>query len=138
MRHSHVDLVKEGIRIKPPVEGELRRNGTSAHIQIGEGATMESLLAYGFRTMGENRVVFQRPLGCGIDFFVTINVKDLNDIQIDVIDEDFGQPYDYQLYIMESEEPVRVASAVYEKVETELKKLQEAGILQGHVRGNYV
>lgn len=138
MTHAHVDSEKEVIRIKAPVEGELRENGTSANIQIGEGVTMNSLLSYGFRKIGESRVVLLRTLGCGIDFFVTINVNDLNDIKIDVIDEDFGQPYDYQLYIMESEKPVRVASAVYEKVETELKKLQDAGILRGHVRGNYV
>lgn len=138
MTHSHVDSEKAVIRINPPVEGELRANGTSANIQIGAGATIESLLAYGFRKVGNDRVVFTRELGCDICFYVTMNVRDLNDLKIDVIDDDFGQPYDYQLYLMSSDEPVRVASAIYEKVETELKKLQEACIIEGHVRGNYV
>ena len=129
---------QEGIHIKPPVSGELRENGTTANIQIGAGATAQSLLAFGFRKINGDRFVYSRGLGCDISFSVTMKEADLNDIKIDVMDDDFGQPYDYQLYLLMDGEPVRVASAIYEKVEAELKKLQDAGIIQGHVRGNYV
>lgn len=138
MTISHEETGKAIIRIKAPIAGELRENGTTANIQIGDGATFDSLLAFGFRKIKEDRWVYIRDLGCDICFTVTMRVSDLNDLKIDVIDDDFGQPYDYQLYIMNSEKPGRVVSIIYEKVEAELKKLQDAGIIQGHVRGNYV
>lgn len=138
MTHSTIDSAKEGIRIKAPVEGELRKNGTSANIQIGEGVTKDMLLAFGFQKVKSDGYIYSCEFGCDICFSVILKGSDLNDLQIDVMDENFGQPYDYQLYIMNGDKPGRVASIVYEKVEVELKKLQDAGILQGHVRGNYV
>lgn len=138
MTTSQIESEKALIRINKPVAGELRDNGTTLNIQIGKGSTPDSLLSFGFRKINDDRFVYTRDLGCDICFYISINALDLNDLKIDVIDDDFGQPYDYQLYIMDSEKPGRFVSAIYEKVEAELKNLQDAGIIQGHVRGNYV
>lgn len=56
---------------------------------------------------------------------------------IDVLDDDYLQPYDYQL-ILERNPNHEHALKVKEFVEEELEKLQAAGILSGHKRGEYV
>ena len=71
-----------------------------------------------------------------IAFSVSIPV-DGTDIQIDVIDEDFGQPYDYQRYL-ESTPTFTFALIVKEQVELQMQKLQEAGVLSGHKYGEYI
>ena len=71
-----------------------------------------------------------------ISFSVTIP-KDGSDIQIDVLDEWFCQPYDYQ-YILEKDPGHKIANIVKEQVEYWMEKLQEEGVLKGHVRGEYI
>lgn len=71
-----------------------------------------------------------------ISFSVTIP-KDGSDIRIDVLDEWFCQPYDYQ-YILGKDPGHKIANIVKEQVEYWMEKLQEAGVLEGHVRGEYI
>lgn len=71
-----------------------------------------------------------------ISFSVTIP-KDGSDIWIDVLDEDFCQPYDYQ-YILKKHPEHKIANIVKEQVEYWMEKLQEEGVLEGHVRGEYI
>lgn len=71
-----------------------------------------------------------------ISFSVSIPV-DGTDIQIDVIDEDFGQPYDYQRYL-ESTPTFTFALIVKEQVESQMQKLQDTGVLSGHKYGEYI
>ena len=71
-----------------------------------------------------------------ISFSVTIP-KDGSDIQIDVLDEWFCQPYDYQ-YILEKDPGHKIANIVKKQVEYWMEKLQEEGVLEGHVRGEYI
>lgn len=71
-----------------------------------------------------------------ISFSVTIP-KDGSDIRIDVLDEWFCQPYDYQR-ILEKDPGHKIASIVKEQVEYWMEKLQEEGVLEGHVRGEYI
>ena len=126
------------IHINPPVEGELRTNGTSAKIRVSEEVTAKKLKAFGFSSNNPDRFYYFRDLGCDISFNISIDAKSLTDMKIDVLDDDFGQPYDYQAIIMERVEPGAFVIAIYEKVEAELERLREAGILVGHVRGQYV
>lgn len=71
-----------------------------------------------------------------ISFSVTIP-KDGSDIRIDVLDEWFCQPYDYQ-YILGKDPGHKIANIVKEQVEYCMEKLQEEGVLEGHVRGEYI
>lgn len=71
-----------------------------------------------------------------ISFSVTIP-KDGSDIRIDVLDELFCQPYDYQ-YILGKDPGHKVANDVKEQVEYWMEKLQEEGVLEGHVKGEYI
>lgn len=74
--------------------------------------------------------------GMDIDFSVTI-AKDGSDFSIDVLDDDFGQPYDYQA-MLERNPEFELGLIVQEFVESEMDKLQSAGVLSGHVRGEYI
>lgn len=71
-----------------------------------------------------------------ITFNVTIP-KDGSDISIDVIDDDFCQPYDYQAILRDSPSH-KFALKIKELVECEMKSLQDAGVLSGHNYGDYI
>lgn len=71
-----------------------------------------------------------------ISFNVTIP-KDGSDIRIDVIDEEWLQPYDYQ-YILSYKPDFKVALIVRDFVEEQMKFLQDNGVLSGHEYGEYI
>lgn len=78
-------------------------------------------------------------------FEVTFSIaipKDGSDFRIDVLDEAFCQPYDYQSMIMRSKEkgttPNKTAIIVFEQVEYWMKYLEDIGIVEGHVYGEYI
>ena len=73
------------------------------------------------------------------DFEVSFNVqipKNGDRLRIDVLDEDFCQPYDYQLMLKNSNH--KTASIVRDFVEQQMEYLQSKGVLSGHVRGEYI
>lgn len=68
-------------------------------------------------------------------FDVTFNVtipKDGSDIRIDILDEDFGQPYDYQ-HILNKNPKFEPALITLQQVEEWMEYLQSKGVLSGHV-----
>lgn len=71
-----------------------------------------------------------------ISFSVTIP-KNGDDIRIDVLDEAFLQPYDYQR-ILSDHPDHETALIVQEQVERWMDYLQEGGVLSGHIRGEYI
>lgn len=74
--------------------------------------------------------------GTEISFNVNI-YKDTEEIGIDVLDEAFGQPYDYQL-ILDKSPNFELALIVQEQVEHFMAKLQKAGVISGHNVGDYI
>ena len=77
-----------------------------------------------------------RYKGFDISFSVSIP-KDCSDISIDVLDEDFCQPYDYQS-MLHKNPTFEPALIVYEQVEELMEYLQSKGVLSGHVKGEYI
>lgn len=71
-----------------------------------------------------------------ISFNVTIP-KDNSDIRIDVLDEAFCQPYDYQ-YVLSKVPNSEACLVVKEQVEEWMKYLQDNGVLRGHIYGEYI
>ena len=71
-----------------------------------------------------------------ISFSVSIP-KEISDIRIDVLDEDFCQPYDYQR-ILNKNPNFELALIVLEQVEEYMEYLQSKGVLSGHVKGEYI
>lgn len=74
--------------------------------------------------------------GFDISFNVTIS-KNSSNIRIDVLDEAFCQPYDYQ-YVLKRNPKSECANIVKEQVEEWMKYLQDKGVLSGHVYGEYI
>ena len=78
----------------------------------------------------------KRYRGFDISFSVSIP-KDGSDIRIDVLDEDFCQPYDYQK-MLENGGKFEPCLIVKEQVEEWMQYLQDKGVLSGHVYGEYI
>ena len=74
--------------------------------------------------------------GFDISFNVSIP-KDNSDIRIDVLDEDFCQPYDYQ-YMLDKNPKFEPCLIVKEQVEKWMRYLQDNGVISGHVYGEYI
>ena len=84
----------------------------------------------------KDRWYFSRRVGdkdCDISFNVTINKK-TKAIEIDVLDELFLQPYDYQMYIG----TIPVANHVYDDVQKWMKYLMDNGVIYGYTLGDYI
>lgn len=74
----------------------------------------------------------------GIDITFNIDIyKDTEEVRIYVLDEDFCQPYDYQ-YMLSKSPKFKLALIVKEKVEEIMERLQECGVISGHVYGEYI
>lgn len=91
----------------------------------------------GFTDFSKDRWYFFKDMGNEISFNVSINKNDIEDLQVDILDENFCQPYDYQ-YILEHNPTQKVALKIKEKVEHWMKYLQDNGVLSGHVYGEYI
>ena len=72
-----------------------------------------------------------------ISFNVTIPKDGVSSLDILVLDEDFGQPYDYQ-YILGKNPNFEFALCVKDEVEEWMSYLQDAGVLSGHEYGEYI
>ena len=69
---------------------------------------------------------------------ISLNISKQDGIlKIDVLDEDFLQPYDYQ-YVLKKNPNHTVARAVKDSVDSELCKIQDYGIIRGFDSANYV
>lgn len=122
----------------------LNKNGVNAKIKanILSDSKMREI---GFTDYAKHSWYFQRLIkfpkmkkyrGFEISFGVTIP-KDGSDISIDVLDEDFLQPYDYQAMLSKNTtfEPALI---VNEQVEEWMKYLEDNGVLSGHIKGEYI
>ena len=110
----------------------------------------EEMRKIGFTDLCKDRWYFCRMIkfpntkrykGFEVSFSITIP-KDGSDIRIDVLDEAFCQPYDYQSMIIKNRERnTRVSETcmiVFEQVESLMKYLEDSGVITGHVYGEYI
>ena len=80
----------------------------------------------------------RKPRYKGFDISFNVSIpKNGSDIRIDVLDEDFCQPYDYQS-MLNRNPTFEPALIVYEQVEELMEYLQSKGVLSGHVKGEYI
>lgn len=75
--------------------------------------------------------------GKDITFNLSINKVNAEDFRLDVLDEGFLQPYDYQYYLERNPEH-QFAIQVRDNVEEHVKYLQDVGVLSGHIKGEYI
>lgn len=72
----------------------------------------------------------------GISFNCTINKK-TNHVEIDVLDEDWLQTYDYQS-ILKKDTKHHYALLVHAQVQKQMQKLQEIGVIDGYIPNDYI
>ena len=112
---------------------EVNSNGVNKLIKYNI-LSDEEMRDIGFTDYAEDTWYFCRMIkfpkghrGFDISFNVSIP-KDNSDIQIDVLDEAFCQPYDYQ-YMLDKNPEFEPALVVKEQVEDWIKYLQDNGVL---------
>lgn len=115
---------------------ELNSNGVNNQIKY-HILSDDAMRNIGFTDHNPKTWYFCRNIGDDISFNVSIPKNGVGDIRIDVLDEDFLQPYDYQA-ILDRDSDFPFALLVEQKVEEYMKHLQNEGVLSGHIRGEYI
>ena len=82
------------------------------------------------------------PLAKGISFNISIDKENPENWRIDVLDEEFLQPYDYQSMIQRELNGEKFQGdfhwKVSEQVEYEMEHLTRLGIIDGWEKGDYI
>lgn len=127
------------------VEVKLNKNSVNNNIK----ATIlsdEQMRKVGFTDFSKDRWYFleyirfpkeKRYRHLDISFSISINKEDMTDLRIDVLDEDFCQPYDYQ-HMLSKNPTHETCLIVKEQVEKWMKHLADNGVLSGHEYGEYI
>lgn len=123
---------------------EANSNGVNSLIKYNI-LSDERMREIGFTDHSKSRWYFSRMINFPKDkrysgFDISFNVsipKDGSDLRIDILDEDFLQPYDYQ-YLLEKNPDLEPALIISKQVEKWISYLTEAGVLSGHVYGEYI
>lgn len=75
------------------------------------------------------------------DFVVTFNLSIKKDnpknFDIDILDDNWCQPYDYQKYLRTSPN-FKTGLKVHNKVQEIMKKLLDNGVIEGYILGDYI
>ena len=84
-----------------------------------------------------------RPLSHGISFNLSIKKDDPTDWRIDILDEDFCQPYDYQAMIDREIYDHENFDGIFhwkvdQQVTYEMEHLMRLGIISGWKKGDYI
>lgn len=114
---------------------EVNSHGTNKAIKA-HILSDDKMREIGFTDCDEKNWYYYKNLSNEISFNVTIP-KDGSDISIDVLDEDYLQPYDFQ-YILEKNPNHPFAVGIKVKVEGCMRYLQNKGVLSGHEYGEYI
>lgn len=114
---------------------ELDKNGlnTALNAAVLPEAEMRKL---GFTDHSATNWYYCSRVGSGVTLNVSIP-KDGSRFRLDVLDEDFGQPYDYQDYLKRNPK-LEFALGVKAAVENQLESLSSAGVITGFTRGMYI
>ena len=93
----------------------------------------------GFREL-EDRWFYSRMLDKKADISFDVSIYKDNPterVNIEVFDEDYGQHYDFQKYLNKNPH-FEFALKIRNAVEMEMARLQEFGIISGHIKGEYI
>ena len=115
---------------------ELNSNGVNRRIKY-HILPDDEMRKIGFTDYNPKVWYFGRGIEHNISFNVSIPKNGIDDLRIDVLDEEFCQPYDYQA-ILDRDSDFPFALLVERKVEKYMEYLQDKGVLSGHARGEYI
>lgn len=111
----------------------LNFRGNNDNITASLSIDDDTMISNGF-SLYNGRWNYIEELG----YNVTLNIYILCDtVIIDVIDEQFLQPFDYQWMLRNNPES-EAALVVHSKVQATMKRLSDAGIIEGWVANDYI
>lgn len=118
-------------------EPELNSHNVNANIVFHE-LDEKSMLAAGFKKLNDGTWSYSRTETYKyLNLCFWVHKKPGDDLAIDILDDDFCQPYDYQH--MEAQGNVTEYTRFARKfTEQQMQKLAQAGILSGHNPGDYI
>ena len=117
-------------------EYSINKNGNNKKLKVNI-LHEDRMRKFGFTDNKKDTWYYCRMLKGEISFSISINKENPEDFRIDVLDDDFCQPYDYQ-YMLSKNKNHKYAKAIMEKVEEQMEKLQSWGIVEGHIYGEYI
>lgn len=120
-------------RIKPPQRQTKHHNNADIQVHVLDDQSMRKL---GFTDNMFDEWYYCHILDDSISFNVHIK-KDSSDWRIDVLDEDFLQPYDYQYYIMLAR-PIAYALKIKKLVDAQMLRLIAHNIISNWEIGDYI
>ncbi|MFC8685968.1 hypothetical protein [Brevibacillus porteri] len=123
--------------IKKPTKEELTNKGFTNRIKISKNQTKKSLLDYGFTNHNKPTLYYIDMVDKNTSFNLSVCINTLEITGIDVLNEDWLQPYDYQSEILSGNFSGK-ARNVYNKVNNILTKLQQDDIITGFEKGMYI
>ena len=98
----------------------------------------EEMTNIGFITLkSKNQWFFFKTLIDTIEFWLRINKDDPNDFTIDIFDDDFGQPYDYQ-HMLSKNPNFKYALKVKDEVDKTMQYLMDNNIITDYKIGDYI
>lgn len=127
----------DNYKITPPTKDELTSKGFTNKIKINEGVTVDQLIQYGFTNNHKPSLYYSSMIEEDVSFNLSVDKETLEITSIDVLDEDFGQPYDYQMILMDGIDN-SYAKRVFDKVNDIFNQMKVAGIITGFKRGMYI
>ena len=123
--------------IQKPGKDELTEKGFTKRIRIAENQTKGTLLTYGFSNHNKPTLYYMGMIDRNTSFNLSVCENTLTITSIDVLNEEWLQPYDYQAEILKGN-PSGKARNTYNKVNNILSKLQKDGIITGFEKGMYI
>lgn len=112
-------------------------SGQNANIKLNPNLKEKTLLDFGFVRTSVSEYYMMSKLTSDISFNIDIDIE-TNDISIEVLDEDFLQPYDYQIMLKNSNYVPKIAKIVHHKVQKIMKELVDSGIIVGYKENDYI
>lgn len=148
--HRHFDNIDDVIEFikkdglynnlpTPKINYNVPRNkaGQNSNIKLNPNLKEKTLLDFGFVKEPTSEYYMMSKLTSDISFNIDIDIE-TNDISIEILDEDFLQPYDYQIMLKNPNYVPKIAKIVHHKVQKLMKELVDSGIIEGYVENDYI
>lgn len=125
------------VHINKPAKEELTKKGFTNRLKISENQTIKSLLEYGFTNFNKPILYYMEMIDRNTSFNLRVSIDTLEITDIDVLNEDYLQTYDYQSEILKGNISGKACNT-YNKVNNILSKLQNDKIIIGFEKGMYI
>lgn len=123
----------------PKINYDVPRNkaGQNSNIKLNPNLKEKTLLDFGFVKEPTSEFYMMSKLTSDISFNIEIDIETY-DISIEVLDEDFLQPYDYQIMLKNPNYVPKIAKIVHHKVQKIMKELMDSEIIEGYKENDYI